>query len=72
VTQEVAVACGVDQASRNHVISAGEWVFSLAQAKGCSLPLCLHTPGCCQAFYWDVGEPVPDGDGGASMPGRWT
>ncbi len=20
--------------------------------------LCLHTPGCCQAFYWDASEPV--------------
>src|SRR6266849_590676 len=24
--------------------------------------LSLHTPGCCQAFYWDASEPVPDGD----------
>jgi len=24
--------------------------------------LCLHTPGCCQAFYRDASEPVPDGD----------
>ena len=22
--------------------------------------LCLHTPGCCQAFYWDASEPVSD------------
>ncbi len=22
--------------------------------------LCLHTPGCCQAFYWDASEPVVD------------
>ena len=20
--------------------------------------LCLHTPGCCQAFYWDASEPT--------------
>ena len=20
--------------------------------------LCLHTPGCCQAFYWDASEPA--------------
>ncbi|MDQ1717592.1 MAG: hypothetical protein QOE71_3745 [Pseudonocardiales bacterium] len=20
--------------------------------------LCLHTPGCCEAFYWDASEPV--------------
>src|SRR6266705_1293107 len=24
--------------------------------------LCLHTPGCCQAFYRDASEPVADGD----------
>jgi quercetin dioxygenase-like cupin family protein len=23
--------------------------------------LCLHTPGCCQAFYWDASEPLTDG-----------
>ncbi|MEP6815283.1 MAG: cupin domain-containing protein, partial [Marmoricola sp.] len=22
--------------------------------------LCLHTPGCCEAFYWDASEPVTD------------
>jgi hypothetical protein len=22
--------------------------------------LCLHTPGCCQAFYWDASEPITD------------
>jgi mannose-6-phosphate isomerase-like protein (cupin superfamily) len=22
--------------------------------------LCLHTPGCCQAFYWDASEPLGD------------
>lgn len=26
--------------------------------------LCLHTPGCCEAFYWDASEPIADdGDG---------
>ncbi len=24
--------------------------------------LCLHTPGCCQAFYWDASEPMSDDD----------
>lgn len=24
--------------------------------------LCLHTPGCCQAFYWDASEPANDGN----------
>jgi quercetin dioxygenase-like cupin family protein len=24
--------------------------------------LCLHTPGCCQAFYWGASEPLADGD----------
>lgn len=23
--------------------------------------LCLHTPGCCQAFYWDASEPLVEG-----------
>jgi quercetin dioxygenase-like cupin family protein len=27
--------------------------------------LCLHTPGCCQAFYWDASTPLdPDAEGG--------
>lgn len=26
--------------------------------------LCLHTPGCCQAFYWDASVPLADGDPG--------
>jgi quercetin dioxygenase-like cupin family protein len=26
--------------------------------------LCLHTPGCCQAFYWDASEPVVGRGGG--------
>lgn len=26
--------------------------------------LCLHTPGCCEAFYWDASEAITDdGDG---------
>jgi quercetin dioxygenase-like cupin family protein len=24
--------------------------------------LCLHTPGCCQAFYWGASEPIREGD----------
>jgi hypothetical protein len=30
-------------------------------AGGARLP-CLHTPGCCQAFYRDASEPVPSDD----------
>jgi quercetin dioxygenase-like cupin family protein len=29
--------------------------------------LCLHTPGCCEAFYWDASEPVTS-PGAASGP----
>lgn len=32
--------------------------------------LCLHTPGCCQAFYWDASDPVghdTDGSGPVDM-----
>lgn len=25
--------------------------------------LCLHTPGCCQEFYWDASEPAVSDDG---------
>ena len=31
--------------------------FMVSGAEGARL-LCLHTPGCCQAFYWDASEPV--------------
>lgn len=31
--------------------------FKVSGADGARL-LCLHTPGCCQAFYWDASEPV--------------
>lgn len=29
--------------------------------------LFLHTPGCCEAFYWGASEPMP-GDGDADLP----
>ena len=35
--------------------------FLVSGADGARL-LCLHTPGCCQAFYWDASEAVADGD----------
>ncbi len=35
--------------------------FKVSGADGARL-LCLHTPGCCQAFYWDASEPVPADD----------
>jgi mannose-6-phosphate isomerase-like protein (cupin superfamily) len=33
--------------------------FLVSGADGARL-LCLHTPGCCQAFYWDASEPVTE------------
>jgi hypothetical protein len=24
--------------------------------------LCLHTPGCCESFYWGASEPLTSGD----------
>lgn len=33
--------------------------------------LCLHTPGCCQSFYWDASIPL-DGDAGGDSPGTTT
>ena len=35
--------------------------FMVSGADGARL-LCLHTPGCCQAFYWDASDPVTAGD----------
>lgn len=35
--------------------------FMVSGAEGARL-MCLHTPGCCQAFYWDASEPVPTDD----------
>ncbi len=35
--------------------------FKVSGADGARL-LCLHTPGCCQAFYWDASEPVTSDD----------
>jgi hypothetical protein len=29
--------------------------------------LCLHTPGCCQAFYWDASEPFSDDHPGCGL-----
>ena len=29
--------------------------------------LCLHTPGCCQAFYWDASEPMPPSTDGSGV-----
>lgn len=35
--------------------------FKVSGADGARL-LCLHTPGCCQAFYWDASEPAAADD----------
>ena len=35
--------------------------FKVTGVDGARL-LCLHTPGCCQAFYWDASEPAATGD----------
>ena len=51
-----------------HVVAAGgiamaprgmPHAFKVVGPDGTRL-LCLHTPGCCQAFYWDASEPVGD------------
>ncbi|MCU1364382.1 MAG: cupin protein [Ilumatobacteraceae bacterium] len=60
-----------------HVVGAGgiasaprgvPHAFMVSGADGARL-LCLHTPGCCQAFYWDASEPVADGDDRALADG---
>jgi hypothetical protein len=35
--------------------------FKVSGVDGARL-LCLHTPGCCQAFYWDASEPASSDD----------
>ena len=35
--------------------------FKVSGVDGARL-LCLHTPGCCQAFYWDASEPAATGE----------
>jgi mannose-6-phosphate isomerase-like protein (cupin superfamily) len=37
--------------------------FKVSGRDGARL-LCLHTPGCCQAFYWDASEPLSTNDSG--------
>ncbi|MCU1361057.1 MAG: Cupin 2, conserved barrel domain protein [Ilumatobacteraceae bacterium] len=53
-----------------HVIAAGglasaprgvPHAFMVSSADGARL-LCLHTPGCCQSFYWGASEPVAPDD----------
>lgn len=55
---------------KEHVVAAGgiasaprgvPHAFMVSGADGARL-LCLHTPGCCQAFYWDASEPVAGND----------
>ncbi len=41
--------------------------FKVSGVDGARL-LCLHTPGCCQAFYWDASEPVAGHDEPADGP----
>jgi quercetin dioxygenase-like cupin family protein len=40
--------------------------FMVVSPEGARL-LCLHTPGCCQAFYWDASEPLAAA--GPAQPG---
>lgn len=35
--------------------------FKVVAPEGARL-LCLHTPGCCQAFYWEASDPVAADD----------
>lgn len=53
-----------------HIVSAGgiasaprgiPHAFKVSGIDGARF-LCLHTPGCCQAFYWDASEPVSTDD----------
>ena len=57
-------------AGEEHTVAAGGMAsaprgiphaFKVSGAGGARL-LCLHTPGCCQAFYWDASEPTGNDD----------
>ena len=59
----------------NHVVEAGgvavaprgvPHAFKVDAPDGAHV-LCLHTPGCCQAFYWDASEPAGTGTGVVDM-----
>jgi len=45
--------------------------FKVSGAGGARL-LCLHTPGCCQEFYWTPANQCRAMTAAASTPGRWT
>lgn len=57
-------------AGAEHVIGAGgiavaprgmPHAFKVTGSDGTRV-LCLHTPGCCQSFYWDASEPATAGE----------
>jgi quercetin dioxygenase-like cupin family protein len=62
-------------AGEDHVVDPGglamaprgvPHAFKVTAPEGARV-LCLHTPGCCQAFYWDASEPFDEArhaDGG--------
>jgi quercetin dioxygenase-like cupin family protein len=61
-----------------HIVAAGgvavaprgvPHAFKVVGPDGTRL-LCLHTPGCCQAFYRDASEPVSDDDDTGALTGR--
>jgi quercetin dioxygenase-like cupin family protein len=64
----------VHMAGQEHRVAAGGLAFAPRGAPHAFLVLsavarllCLHTPGCCQAFYWDASEPI-SADAAASGP----
>ena len=61
-----------------HVVGAGgvavaprgvPHAFKVTGPDGTRL-LCLHTPGCCQAFYWDASEAVSADEDASEESGR--
>jgi quercetin dioxygenase-like cupin family protein len=64
-TDHTVVAGGVASALRGV-----PHAFMVSGADGARV-MCLHTPGCCQAFYWDASEPAVEGaEGGTLDMGR--
>ena len=61
--EHTVAAGGIASAPRNV-----PHAFKVSGADGARL-LCLHTPGCCQAFYWDASDPAPaDASEGKDAP----
>src|SRR4051794_32581105 len=65
----IVVAATSGWAARSSARLLGKYRYAVAREMDAAVSgasgarvLCLHTPGCCQAFYWDASEPVAGDD----------